>query len=266
MTLRVFLGAMVALFAAAALLDVTGLAPGAGVGAIPFLLLLAAGFAVWRAVWPGQAAPTTTDLALPLDGALAARLDLTFGAGDITLAGDAPAGLLLAGTYAGAVSHRVSRTGEEAAITQRQPLSLVRRRADWRLSLSPAVTWAQIRLTLGASRATVDCTGLVVENLALEVGRTALDVVLPRRGAVSLQMSGGRVNLRVPAGVPAQVFNDVLLGQVIVDEGHFTADETRETFATPDFVAGPEALHLTLKGGLGTIEVTVARPPDKPAL
>lgn len=255
--LRVFWGAMVILFAAAALLDVTGMAPGAGVQAIPFLLLLGAGFAVWRAISPARDAIATDNLALPRDGASLARLDLTFGAGDLSLAGDAPDDLLLVGMVAGAASHHVVRAGQDATITLRQPLSLVRRRAHWRLSLCPAVTWTHLRLALGASRAAVDCRALAVETLVLEAGRTVLDVILPGRGDVSLQMSGGYVTLHVPRAVPVRVLNDVLIGQVIVDEGHFTASETRETFTTPDFVDGPEALRLALKGGLGTIEIMV---------
>ena len=258
MSQRVLLVAVVVLLGGAALLDVAGVVPGAGVGAIPFLLLLAAGFAVWRAAWPRRAAETATDWDIPLLGVGSARLDLTFGAGELSLSAETPAGILLAGRCAGAARQRVDRADGEAAITLRQPLSLLgRRRADWRLMLSPAVTWGRIRVAVGASQAALDFSGLAVEALILEAVRTRLEALLPRRGEVVLQLSGGRATLHVPGDVPAEVINEVLLGAVTIDKGRFTADETGERWVTPDYAGGEDGLRLRLKGGLGEIRVVI---------
>ncbi len=247
---------VVVLLAAAALLDVTGVVPGAGMLAIPFLVLLAAALYMVRTIRSPREATAAADLYVPLEDASTAQLDLKFGAGELALTADAPDGVLLAGHLIGAAQPRVQRQDSTAAIRLRQPFSLGRRHAHWRLALSPAVRWQEVRLAVGAADVQLALSALEVGALVLESGASTLTATLPRAGEVLLEMSGGRVTLRIPADAAAVVTNRIKLGEVIIDEAHFAPDAARVHWTTPGVTDAP--LHVTLSGGLGTVEVVRA--------
>ncbi len=255
MSRRMMSGFVALLLVVVVILDVSGIAPGAGRQVIPFLALLLASLFIWRSVWPSQISESTGTLDIPVEAAQAARLHLTYGAGDLAVAADAPAESLLAGEFAGSVRQQIERDADATTVTLRQPFSLMRRRANWRIGLSPAVNWQQVKLTLGASNARVDCSGLPVEALLMETGGTTLDVHLPVRGTVSLQLSGGSATLRVPSGSAVEIVSGIRLGEVRVDEARFLPDASGMNWATGDFAGGDDALRISLRGGLGSVEV-----------
>lgn len=259
---RVIGGIVIVALVAALALEISGVAPGAALQVVPFLLLLGAAMLLWRAVWPGAAAREQTVLELPLDGAARARLDLTFGAGELTLTGAAPPGALIGGTASGPARAHLRRTAEGVSVTLGQSLSLIRQRATWQLALNPAVTWTEVRLRLGASAANLDLSQLPVEKLILEAASTTLQATLPAAGEVTLQISGGRARLCIPAGAAAIIRSAIRLGEVIIDEGHFIPAEGETVWATAGIAPATAALSITLKGGLGTVEVTTI--PDAP--
>ncbi|NPV66647.1 MAG: hypothetical protein HPY64_05830 [Anaerolineae bacterium] len=262
---RVIGGIVIVALAAALTLEISGVAPGAALQVLPFLVLLGAALLLWRAVWPGAAAREQTTLDVPLDGAVRARLDLTFGAGELTLSGDAPPGTLISGAASGPARTHVRRAAEGVSVTLGQPVSLIRQRAAWQLALSPAATWTSIRLRLGASAASLDLTHLPVEKLTLEAGGTTLQATLPAAGDVTLQISGGRTRLRIPAGAAAIIRSEIRLGEVIVDEGHFVPAGSETAWAVAGIAPVSATLSITLKGGLGTVEIAAAPDDSRPA-
>ncbi len=260
---RVIGGIVIVALVAALALEISGVAPGAALQVLPFLILLGAALLLWRAVWPGAAAREQTALDVPLDSAAHAQLDLTFGAGELTLTGAAPPGALISGSASGPARTHIRRTAEGVSVTLGQPLSLLRQRATWRLALNPAVRWTSVRLRLGASAASLDLSQLAVEKLTLEAASTTLQATLPASGDVTLQISGGRARLCIPTGAAAIIRSEIRLGEVIVDEGHFVPAGNETAWATAGIA--PAALSITLKGGLGTVEVTAAPDDPRPA-
>lgn len=236
-------------------LELSGIAPGLGLQTLPFLVLLLAALFLWRSVWPQRSAAATSELDVPLAGVHAARLETTFGSGSFTLDTESPDDVLLAGAFGGPARPRVTTEDAVTAIRLTQPLSLVRRRSDWRLALSPAVSWELIALRLGASEARLDLRGLDVRQASIEAGGTTLTVDLPAAGAVTLQTSGGKATLRVPSGASIVIHSEIRLGQVIVNEAHFQPEESGMDWQAGDVLPGEPVLYLTLKGGLGTVEV-----------
>ncbi len=230
------------------------------------LILLAAAQILWRSLQPSRQARSGTDLAVPLQGLTAAALDLRFGGGRLLVeAGEPPtpdAGppLLLAGRCQGAVR----QSFEAARIALRQPASLFRTQADWRLALAPTVRWTELHLMLGSASADLRLADLDVERLWLETGRTALEATLPARGAVTLHLGGGRVTLRVPPEAAVVIDSAIRLGEVRVDEAHFRP-EAGDANVAARWTAGEAApggwLSITLQGGLGTVLVEPAAPP-----
>lgn len=255
MTSRRMLIVIAVLMVVIIVLDVTGLVVGAGRSTLPFLLLLGAALLLWRAVSPRTAATTETALAVPVDDAQSASLDVKFGAGVFRLAAGA-GDVFLGGQCVGTVKQQVDRAADQTTIILRQPMSLVRRRADWQLVLATGIPWQQIRLMLGASEAMLDLRDLRVADLLLETGGTTLDAHLPERGQVALQISGGEATLHVPADVPVAIASEIRLGEVQVDTGLIT-EEDGARWVTPGYVDGMDALHIDLKGGLGKVRVVV---------
>ena|GEM_PF-4271298 len=256
MSPRFLLVVLVALLIAAVLLDLTGVAPGAGVQAIPVLVLLAAGLLIWRAVWPRRKAETAADLHISAAGEARARLGLRFRSGDLVLATDAPSGALVSGMLSGAFTQQVRRSGGAAAVRLGQPFALATpARADWRIALSPAITWEQVRLAVGASNVRLDLAVLPLESLFIDAVSTALEAVLPRAGEVSLHIAGGRCVLRVPPGVDAEIVSDIRLGEVHVDGARFCVAEAGRRWSAGE---GSPALRVRLAGGMGRVEVLLA--------
>ncbi len=248
---RVLLIFMLILAALAALLELTGIAPGAGVLAIPFFVLLLAALILQRAMHPSTEARSVTALAIPA-GPGPARLDVVFGAGHLVVSGGAGEGLWVGGEAHGALTQQ---TGRDGTLRLGQPFSLLgRARADWRLALGD-VPWQHLRIEAASSQVELDLGALEVERLVLECGAATLEARLPRRGDVSLQVSGGRSVLVVPAGTPAAITSLIRLGEPVVDPAHFVPGAQAGSWATPGFSDGPAALYITLKGGLGQVEV-----------
>ena len=115
--------------------------------------------------------------------------------------------------------------------------------------------WAHLKVMLGASTADLDLRDLSIDRVTLETGGSALAIHLPRAGAVTLQISGGSVTVHLPVGGAVQVGNEMKLGEVNVKAAGLMSDEPAQHWATPDFVEGPDALTVVIKGGLGTVNV-----------
>ena len=99
---------------------------------------------------------------------------------------------------------------------------------------------------------------LQLENCSSGGGRTdlgTLAVQLPRAGAVLLHISGGSTTLHLPVGAAVQIRSEIKLGEVKVTAAGLVADEAAQQWASPDFVEGPDAMTVVLKGGLGTVNV-----------
>ena len=235
-------------------LELSGSASGLGMQTLPLLILLAAGLFISWAVWPERGARTESALAIPLEGATGARLDLTFGAGNLTLKSGAPEETLISGTVSGTVRQDIRQDAGVTHITLRQPQALVRRRATWELALPPAVEWAGLHLMLGAAEAQLDLRGLAVHETRIEAGGTTLEATLPATGAIAYEITGGRATLLIPPGAAVTIHSEIRLGAVEVDETHFTPDGSGYGWTAGDPDAS-ERLQLALKGGLGTVEV-----------
>ena len=147
----------------------------------------------------------------------------------------------------------------EPAIKLSQPFSLLgRAHADWRLGLAD-VAWRLIKIEAVSTHTRLALDNLNVEQLVLEMAGGTLYASLAA-GEASLQISGGRAVFHIPEGVPTEIVSEIRLGEVKIDERRFTPAPEGERWTSPGYAAAaqdaPEAiLRLTLKGGLGSVEV-----------
>ena len=253
---------LIGLLSAAILLDVSGLVPGAGMLAVPLLVLLSAALLVGRALRPSAEAQREQPLHIPRDAAQAARLEILVGAADLALGSGVEGDALLGGVCRGTVRQQVDAEAAEPALKLSQPFSLLgRAHADWRLSLAD-VTWRLIKIEAVSSHTRLALVDLHVEQLVLEMAGGTLYANLAA-GEASLQISGGRAVFHIPEGVPTEIVSEIRLGEVKVDERRFSPAPEGDRWTSADYATAVEAspaaiLRLTLKGGLGSVEVNGA--------
>ena len=250
---------LIGLLLVAVLLDASGLVPGAGMLAVPLLILLSAALLVGRALRPSAEAQAEQAIHIPRGTAQAARLELLVGAADLALGSGGDGEDLLGGVCRGAIRHQVDAQADEPAIKFNQPFSLLgRAHADWRLDLAN-VAWRAIKIEMVSSHARLALVDLNVENLVLEMAGGTLFANLAA-GEASLQISGGRAVFHIPERVPTEIVSEIRLGEVKVDESRFTPAPEGDRWTSSGYAEAAQnspsaVLRLTLKGGLGSVEV-----------
>lgn len=206
------------------------------------------------AVLPGQKGPEEA-LQIPLGGAADARVRIRFGAGEIRTQPAAP-GQLLDGRFVGGVRHRVISPGQvelEQDLTYGMPW--FDRSFDWTVGLTAEVP-LDLRLETGASKATLDLSGLLVRNLVLSSGASQTRVILPRTaGATTVRAETGAaaLTIEVPTGVAARIRTRMALGSSQVDESRFP--RTGDGYESPDYASSTNRVDLDLQGGVGSVRV-----------
>lgn len=220
----------------------------------PWAAIVLGAWFLLGAVLPGQKGPEEA-LQIPLAGAPDARIRIRFGAGEIRTRPAAP-GQLLDGEFVGGVRHRLIGPGQvelEQDLTYGMPW--FDRSFDWTVGLTAEVP-LDLRIETGASRATLDLSGVLVRNLVLSSGASQTRVILPRAaGATTVRAETGAASLtiEVPTGVAARIRTRMALGSSQVDEVRFP--RTGDGFESTDYATATNRVDLDLQGGVGSVRV-----------
>ena len=252
------------------------------------LLLLAGNFGlfdrlainVWSLLWPlflivlggwfifntlaGPGPISVQEASIPLEGAARAEIKINHGAGRVTLGAGAPAGQLMAGSFAGGLEQRVQREGDtlkvKLSVSSRSrfvfPWNLPGSALDWTVRLSEEVPLT-LKFETGASRSEIDLAMLKVTDLKLETGASSTAVTLPAQAGftkVSIEAGAASVSLRVPGGVAARIRSKGGLSSTSVDQTRFPGDHGR--FESPDFATAANKVDIELETGVGAVSVS----------
>ncbi len=214
---------------------------------------------------------TSESISVKSEGAQSARLNLTVAAGDLTLTGGAPSGLLLSGgsqgTVAEASEQRVSviRSGGRSTMD-------VRLNTDWNFQFPPrrgsssSPRWilrhaegipTDIRIETGASDLALDLRELNVQRLNVDGGAADIDVVLPANaGRTTAEFSIGAADLdiTVPDGVAAQIDFDGGISSLNIDESRFPKQGDR--YVSPDFESAANRVSIKIEAGVSDITIS----------
>lgn len=224
-----------------------------------FLVLLGAWIVVGalgrRGRWDAQA------VVVPLSGAPSARVVFSHGAGRLRVGGGAGGGELVAGTFAGGLDHRESRTAEGVVADLRVPSDWTRwgwgpgGSFDWDVRLSEEVPLA-LELRVGASENILDLSRLRVTEFSLETGASSTDVLLPAAAGLTrvvVRSGAASVRLRVPDGVAACVTGSGGLASFDVDARRFP--RAGAAWESPDFARASNRVEIRAEVGVGSVEV-----------
>ena len=200
-----------------------------------------------------------------LDGAASARVQLKHGAGRLSVRSVSDPGLLLDGTFGGAIDKRVRRSGDvlDVRVTQRSDAWLAGAFPwnwghtgpfDWTIRLSRAVP-LHLEIDAGANQAELDLGDLTVEDLVVNTGASETKLTLPTKGRTTARIKAGAasVKVRVPERTAARIVVKGGLTSVKVDEIRFPS--VPGGHQSRDYEEAENRVDLEIDAGAATVEV-----------
>jgi hypothetical protein len=235
------------------------------------------GFSAWQFIWPlfliaigawvlwstlrGPGDVETEYLSFPLEEESEARIHIQYGAGRLSIDGDAAPGLLMEGDFAGGVRHSRRQVGERTELRLRAseefwtwvPWSSSPR--DWRLHLANEIP-LRLKVEAGANEAKLDLRQLRVVALDIDTGASSTDVWLPESAGqtrVDIDSGAASVVLRVPDNVAARIETEVALSSVNVDQQRFP--RSGKIYESPGYASAENRVEIHAEGGVGSLTV-----------
>jgi len=206
------------------------------------------------AVWPGRKS-VTEDLVLPLAGAPAADVRITFGGGELAIRRGQP-GALVSGSFQGGVVYRNPGPGRlELKPDTGGGWPMSGRGFSWDVGLTGEVP-LDLRLDTGASRATIDLHDLLVRRLDVHSGASDTRIRLPASAgvtAVRTETGVASVTIDVPPGVAARIRSGMAISRLTVDQARFP--RTINGYESPDAATNPNRVDIEIQGGVGAVTI-----------
>ena len=202
---------------------------------------------------------TAEQASVDLQGASEASVQIDHGAGELLIAGGAGMGQLASGTFAGGLEQSSHRNGERLDVKMNPPLPTFMivpnfDRYDWDLRMNSEVPMT-LNLHMGANKATVDLSDMLVRALKVETGASQAEVTLPKRGRMRAEFSLGAASLtvRVPDGMAARIKASHGASSLRVDEVRFP--RTGEYYQSPGYDTAENAAEIKIDAGAADIRV-----------
>jgi hypothetical protein len=124
------------------------------------------------------------------------------------------------------------------------------------LLLNQRLTW-DIKMEIGAAKATLDYSRFKVETLDLESGAAVIDLRLSDLAdsvVVTLSAAASKMEIQIPKSVGCELSGDLNLTTKIALEDF---RKSNDKFQTANFESAPKKIYITLDGGLS--KLTLAR-------
>lgn len=219
----------------------------------PWALIILGIWCLIGAIVPGPKPEEA--LVLPLAGAPEAEVRIKFGAGTLTASQAAP-GNLVDGAFRGGVTHRWLGPGRvELAQDTTYGLPWLDRESSWTVGLTGEVP-LDVRVDVGAARATLDLSDLRIRRLDLHTGASETRVRLPRaagRTEVRTDHGVASLTLEVPAGVAARIRTKMALGSSQIDPVRFP--RLGDWYQSADYDTAANRVDIDASGGVGSLKV-----------
>jgi hypothetical protein len=220
----------------------------------PVALIAWGAWLLLAAALPGRRIGVDT-LSLPLAGAAAASVKITFGGGELSVGPGAAS--TLSGTFAGMPAKY--RTGADGtiAIEPEAPAGWpwLDRTPSWQIGL-PKDMPVSLQVESGAAKTTLDLDEVRLQALRIATGASDTRVRLPRSaGQTRVKAEGGAAAIvfEVPAGVAARIHSRMALGSTQVDESRFP--RVGDGWETPDYTTATNRVEIEIQGGVGSARV-----------
>jgi hypothetical protein len=125
---------------------------------------------------------------------------------------------------------------------------------EWDLRLSPEVSFS-LDVNLGAGVATIDLTGLEVQDLRVDAGASQTTVIFPQEGDFSARVGGGvgQLALEIPRQMAARIRVDRGLGPLDISRRFDKAGD--DLYLTDDWQTNENRVDLEVDIGVGLVTV-----------
>jgi hypothetical protein len=208
----------------------------------------------------------------PLDGAMAVKVDIDVGDGNLAI--DRLAGseqVLASGTLQylesqGRPTRGLVSSNGQAALTLRRggagrpwfrlPWAACNGATEWQIRLNPAVS-SDITAHSDGGNVRLNLAGMAITRVSADTGGGNMDVVLPGDTAnlsVTARSGAGNVVVGIPSGVAARIHATTGLGKVTVDPRFGKIDSS--TYESPGYDRAANKVEITVHSGAGNVSVT----------
>ena len=227
------------------------------------LIFLAVGVAAWQAGL-GHNELVSGHFSQPLDSIRSATLDMTFGAGELTLESLPGASVeLMAGETRGPegakMSLQLSRFDGQASVKlafpqEGWPEIGANPSLRWDVNLSPRLL-LDLNLTTGASTCLLDLSELRVGKLDLRAGASRIEAIMPRAaGQTDASISAGAADIviTIPEGVAARV-KHTGISALDINEQRFP--KVGDYYVSPNYNTAANRVNIDLNTGAASVRV-----------
>jgi hypothetical protein len=197
----------------------------------------------------------------PLDGIERAELRIDFAAGSLNITRLTDSSSLIEGDLDLAAETKpfwmVDRSDDRAAMSlgyeSGTEFRSWRGGDEWELYLSPKVSFS-LDVDVGAGGATLDLTGLDIDDLVVEAGASQTQVIFPAEGnfAAKINSGVGALVLTIPEGMAARLRISRGLGVLDISD-RFRKDD--QEYVTDDWATNGNRVDVKLDVGVGVVTV-----------
>jgi len=229
-------------------------------------IAVVAGVVIFLVAAPGALGPTpgiVERITEPLDGVERANLKVHFAAGQLDISQLIDSSSLVEGDLDLATRRKPTWTIDTGADRADMTLEYTRggqpedwnwRGGDeWDLRLSPQVRFS-LDVDVGAGEATIDLTGLDIQDLKVTAGAGQTTVIFPQEGDFSATVSGGvgRLVIEIPADLAARIQVDRGLSALDISRRF---EQDGDVYRTGDWEANENRVDLEIDVGVGLVTV-----------
>jgi hypothetical protein len=229
-----------------------------------FLILLGIWFLVGTA--RGKSDLVLEEGSIDRGDATRASVTVKYGAGRLTVSGDAESGKLASGSFANGLDARIKKVGDGLQVVMKPrtpPFPEVI--FPWNWMTGRGFVWdfgfardlpLDLVFETGAVEAHLDLSQLQVKDLVLKTGASATTLKMPAgAGMTHLKVEAGAasVDIQIPEGVAARVESSTGLAVVAVDEKRFP--KQNGFYQSPDYEGAANKVAIRIEAGVGAIEV-----------
>ena len=199
--------------------------------------------------------------AIELQGASAASLKISHGAGELKIHSGANVNELAHGSFAGGLEHKAARNGDRLEVKMRPAQDVMnfpffgpRTQLDWDVALNSEIPTA-LTFNLGANKSMLDLRDMNITDLKLETGASDTRLTLPARGRFRADLDIGAASLEVtiPDGLSARIRASLGAADLKIDESRFPRNGSY--YQSPDYDAAVNAVDMTIDAGAASIKV-----------
>jgi hypothetical protein len=226
----------------------------------PLLLILIGVWVLFGALSRGGSRKSQT-VAIPLDGAVAARVRINHGAGRLVVDGSAEPGELITGEFSGGLEHRSRTEGDSLTVDLRIPersfpfVFFWDDAFNWKIGLNQQAH-LYLDIKTGANEAQIDLQDLQIRDLKLSTGASSTRITMPARaGYTHAKIDSGvaSVKVAVPVEVAARIKVDSGLSGIEVDTRRFI--RSGSLYESPGYESAENRLELEIHTGVGSVSI-----------